>query len=162
MPSKYFTDGKISGRIVENGWIVSNTGFNPWYLNCDLPKDQKLSSEVFMFEKKVMIENVNSKPTYGELLSERDQKSLKAIHSIMNICQLTYHRIAKNVFKKMLVNSVDEIERNELQATHDHHIEIESGMAKPTSEEIKDCSSFITQQPTEECKSTKRFTLKFF
>lgn len=162
MPTKWFTDKKISGRVVKNGWIVADKNLTPWYVREDLPRNQKLSSEVFLFEKKTLIENAVLRPLGFELLSERDQKSLKAIHSLINMCQLAYHRISKNVLKKLLINSVDEIARNNLEAIHDDHSQAESDMSNPTPDEIRNLSSFIAHQPVEEGKSTRIFTLKFF
>lgn len=105
-PSKWFVDNDILGKVVPNDWIVGK--MKPWYLTEWLPKNRKLSSEASQFKTRKLLNNTlevlgSSRLNSCEIITQRDQRNLKIICSMMNVCQLAYSNVSINTLKELLV-----------------------------------------------------------
>lgn len=141
-PSKWFVDNDIRGSVVPNGWIVSN--IKPWYLTERLPQNRKLSSEAFLFESRILVE-VPSHPKSCEVISQKDQRNLKVIYSLLNVCQLAYSNVSINVLKELLVHTKDEVKRSELNAALSGHVQHRDEMNNLDSD-LKELVSYLPQR----------------
>lgn len=148
-PAKWFHDQKVRGQEVPNGWIVS--GREPWYLNESIPENRKLSSEAFLFES-VSLNNSQvaqrkSSGSSSDFVTQKHQKDLSVVYSLMNMCQLAYHNISIKILKELLLNTTDEFEQTDLEAVLSRHTELQDDLSRPSKMELRELVSYLPHLP---------------
>lgn len=121
MPSKIFTDKEIRGKRVPNGWVVND--LQPWYLNEHLSVNRKLRSEAFLFGTRKLLRQAASLPPSNEIISSRNQKSLKTIYSLLSVCQLAFTNISIDVLKEVLSHAKTDADKDECETMISAHKE---------------------------------------